>query len=142
MILFAEVGAAQSGEAGEIFRQPPRPLGRFLAHIYFTYNSFYVISMVVIVVSYWGCLSFPGFSLLVLYVSRCVDIQVETDQSDTVLAIRVPAAVIPNRYQTKFFAPMDQVPSEPLNQDSRWLCKIIRTTVCLSQKFNISPHDT
>jgi hypothetical protein len=43
-----------------------------------------------------------------------VDIQVETDQSDTVLAIRVPAAVIPNRYQTKFFAPMDRVLSEPL----------------------------
>jgi hypothetical protein len=113
MISFAEVGAAQSGEAAEMFRQPPRPLGRFLAHIYFTYNSFYVISMVVIVVT-GDVFPFRASHCLSFMFSRCVDIQVETDQSETVLAIRVPAAVIPNRYQTKFFAPMDRVPSEPL----------------------------
>lgn len=27
----------------------------------------------------------------------------------------------------------------PLNQDSRWLCKIIRTTIVLRQKLNLSP---
>jgi hypothetical protein len=43
-----------------------------------------------------------------------VDIHVETDQTETVLAIRLQAAVIHNRYCVKLLVLMDWVPSKPI----------------------------